>query len=85
MPIDEYSHYFSNGNVKIHYHLYGQGPALVLVHGHPDNEMTFSMQIEEFSKDYTLILPTLRGYPPSDVPLDPAVSWPVTWWPFWIT
>ncbi|KAL7893468.1 epoxide hydrolase-like protein [Trichoderma sp. SZMC 28014] len=71
MPIDEHSHFFSNGAVRIHYHLYGQGPALVLVHGHPDNEMTFSMQIEEFSKDHTLILPTLRGYPPSDVPLDP--------------
>ncbi|KAK4065576.1 hypothetical protein Trihar35433_7696 [Trichoderma harzianum] len=71
MPIDEYSHFFSNGDVKIHYHLYGQGPALVFVHGHPDNEMTFSKQINEFSKDHTVILPTLRGYPPSDVPLDP--------------
>ncbi|KAL6821431.1 alpha/beta-hydrolase [Trichoderma camerunense] len=71
MPIDEYSHFFSNGDVRIHYHLYGQGPALVFVHGHPDNEMTFSKQIDEFSKDHTVILPTLRGYPPSDVPLDP--------------
>ncbi|KAL7941322.1 alpha/beta-hydrolase [Trichoderma barbatum] len=56
MPIDQYSHLFSNGDVKIHYHLYGQGPTLVFVH---------------VSKDHTVILPTLRGYPPSDVPLDP--------------
>ncbi|PCH04594.1 Hypothetical protein PENO1_027120 [Penicillium occitanis (nom. inval.)] len=35
-----------------------------------NNELTFSKQIDEFSKDHTVILPTLRGYPPSDVPLD---------------
>lgn len=70
MPVDEYSHFFDSNGVRIHYHLYGQGPALVFVHGHPDNEMTFSKQIDEFSKDHTVILPTLRGYPPSDVPLD---------------
>lgn len=28
------------------------------------------MQIEDFSKAHTAILPTLRGHPPSDVPLD---------------
>lgn len=32
--------------------------------------MTFSKQIKEFSTDHTVILPTLRGYPPSDVPSD---------------
>ncbi|PON19970.1 hypothetical protein TGAM01_v211165 [Trichoderma gamsii] len=69
MPVDENSHFFENNGVKIHYHLYGQGPALVFVHGHPDNEMTWSKQIDDFSKDHTVILPTVRGYPPSDVPL----------------
>lgn len=28
--------YASNGNVKIHYVSVGQGPLLVLIHGHPD-------------------------------------------------
>jgi pimeloyl-ACP methyl ester carboxylesterase len=44
---------------------------LAFVHCHPDNELTFSKQVDEFSNDHTVILPTLlRGYPPSDVPLD---------------
>jgi pimeloyl-ACP methyl ester carboxylesterase len=70
MPTDESSHFFTNQGVRIHYRLYGSGPALIFVHGHPDNELTFSKQINEFSTDHTVILPTLRGYPPSDVPLD---------------
>lgn len=70
MSVNQNSHFFSSNGVKIHYHLYGQGPPLIFVHGHPDNEMTFSEQIDEFSTDHTVILPTLRGYPPSDVPLD---------------
>lgn len=64
------SHYVTNNGVRIHYRTFGSGPALMLVHGHPDNEMTFSNQIDEFSKDFRLILPTVRGYPPSDIPLD---------------
>ncbi len=68
MPEDQTSRFFVNDGVRIHYHSYGQGPPLVFVHGHPDNEMTFSYQIDEFSRDYTVLLPTLRGYPPSDVP-----------------
>ena len=70
MPVDEHSHFFDNNGVQIHYHLYGRGPAIIFVHGHPDHELTFSKQIAEFSTDHTVILPTLRGYPPSDVPRD---------------
>jgi hypothetical protein len=64
------SRFFTNNGVRIHYRLYGSGPVPVFVHGHPDNEMTFEHQIDEFSKDHTVILPTVRGYLPSDVPLD---------------
>lgn len=70
MQLANSSHYVTNNGVRIHYRKFGSGPALMLVHGHPDNEMTFSHQIGEFLKDFTLILPTVRGYPPSDVPLD---------------
>ncbi|KUL84788.1 hypothetical protein ZTR_07252 [Talaromyces verruculosus] len=34
-----------------------------------NNELTLK-QIDEFSEDHTIILPTLRGHPPSDMPLD---------------
>jgi len=70
MPVGKESQFFVNNGVRIHYRIYGSGPALVFVHGHPDNEMTFEHQINEFAKDHTVILPTVRGYPPSDVPLD---------------
>ncbi|KAJ2979941.1 hypothetical protein NQ176_g2950 [Zarea fungicola] len=69
MPLTKNSHFFTNNGVRLHYQLFGQGLPLVFVHGHPDNEMTFSYQAEAFSSDYMVILPTLRGYPPSDVPL----------------
>lgn len=60
-----------NGDdVKIHYRTYGSGPALLFQHGFPDYELSYYNQILEFSRDYTVITPTLRGYPPSSEPLD---------------
>jgi len=43
---------------------------MIFVHGHPDNEMTWSKQIDDFAKDHSVILPSVRGFPPSDVPMD---------------
>jgi epoxide hydrolase 4 len=57
-------------DIRIHYRTYGSGPALLFQHGFPDNELSYYHQILEFSKDYTVITPTLRGYPPSSEPLD---------------
>jgi pimeloyl-ACP methyl ester carboxylesterase len=67
---DSTSQFFSNNGVRIHYRRYGSGPLLVFVHGHPDNEQTWNYQVDEFAKDHTVILFTLRGFPPSDVPKD---------------
>ncbi|KAK4071771.1 uncharacterized protein Triagg1_6009 [Trichoderma aggressivum f. europaeum] len=40
-------------------------------HGFPDRETTWNtFQIQEFAKKYTLVTPTLRGHPPSHVPLE---------------
>ncbi|KAH6954012.1 epoxide hydrolase-like protein [Ilyonectria sp. MPI-CAGE-AT-0026] len=63
-----YEGFVTNGNVKTHFLALGQGPLIVLVHGFPDNAATWKQQMEEFSKSYTVVCPTLRGYPPSDVP-----------------
>jgi epoxide hydrolase 4 len=62
------SHFFDNAGVRIHFRLFGSGSPLVFVHGRPDNEMTIEYQISEFVRDHTVILPTIRGYPPSDIP-----------------
>ncbi|KAH6999301.1 Alpha/Beta hydrolase protein [Ilyonectria destructans] len=66
-----YEGFVKNGDVKIHFRAAGQGPLMILLHGFPDNGNSFKLQMEEFSREYTVVCPTLRGYPPSDVPKEP--------------
>ncbi|MDR7144972.1 alpha/beta fold hydrolase [Rhizobium sp. BE258] len=61
---------FINGDVMIHCESYGAGEPLIFLHGFPDNSFTYHKQIAEFSKDYKVYVPTMRGYPPSSVPRD---------------
>ncbi|KAH9204294.1 putative hydrolase [Leptodontidium sp. 2 PMI_412] len=61
-------HFVNNDGVTLHYRQYGYGPPLVFIHGFPDNAGTWFSQVEMFSKDYTVITPTLRGFPPSGIP-----------------
>ncbi|KAJ8603942.1 hypothetical protein MRB53_042009 [Persea americana] len=61
-------HYVQNGDIRLHYVLTGEGPVIIFQHGFPDDPSTYDYQVEEFSKDHTVICPTLRGYPPSDIP-----------------
>jgi pimeloyl-ACP methyl ester carboxylesterase len=65
--------YAENSGVKIHYHVEGEGPPLVLQHG-----LTSSLKswyaygfVEELQKDYRLILVDARGHGRSDKPHDP--------------
>jgi len=65
--------YAENSGVKIHYHVEGDGPPLVLQHG-----LTSSLKnwyaygfVEELQKDYRLILVDARGHGRSDKPHDP--------------
>lgn len=60
--------FVQNGDVRIHYQVSGQGPLLLLLHGFPDNSDTFSEQVAYFEKSYTVVRPSLRGFPPSDIP-----------------
>ncbi|ETS83248.1 hypothetical protein PFICI_05124 [Pestalotiopsis fici W106-1] len=58
-----------NNGTRLHYIVYGSGEPLVFQHGFPDRESTWNTyQINEFAQRYKVITPTLRGYPPSDVP-----------------
>jgi len=62
--------FVENNGVRTHYRATGAGPLLILVHGFPDNADTFYNQVPELAKQYTVVTPTLRGFPPSDVPDD---------------
>lgn len=66
--IHTYESFVTNNDVRIHFRAAGEGPLLVLLHGFPDNSAAFEQQIVEFSKEYRVVCPTLRGYPPSDIP-----------------
>ena len=65
--------YVDNSGVAIHYHVEGNGPPLVVQHG-----LTGSLKnwyaygfVEEFQKDYRLILVDARGHGRSGKPHDP--------------
>ena len=65
--------YVDNSGVKIHYHVEGDGPPLVIQHG-----LTSSLQnwyaygyVEELKNDYRLILVDARGHGLSDKPHNP--------------
>ncbi|MBI3677510.1 MAG: alpha/beta fold hydrolase [Proteobacteria bacterium] len=54
--------------VKIHYEVYGSGPALLLSHGYSATTKMWQGQIEALAKRHTLILWDMRGHGESDSP-----------------
>ena len=67
--------YVNNADVRIHYHIEGDGPDLILQHG-----LTNSIEnwyaygfVEELKKSYRLILIDARGHGKSDKPHDPML------------
>lgn len=66
-----YSDGYANGDgAKLYFVRAGDGPLMLFLHGHPDNWSLYDAQIREFSRDHLVVAPNLRGYPPSDAPLD---------------
>ncbi|KAI9686898.1 MAG: hypothetical protein M1822_002651 [Bathelium mastoideum] len=68
---DDPNRFVDNDGAKIHYLIYGSGepPFLIFTHGFPDNSATWFNQLPYFlARNYTIITPTLRGFPPSSVP-----------------
>ncbi|WP_329280513.1 alpha/beta fold hydrolase [Streptomyces sp. NBC_00691] len=47
---------------EVHYEDRGEGPALLLVHGHPFDHTMWRPQIERFSRTHRVVAPDLRGY-----------------------
>ena len=47
---------------------HGDGPAVLLVHGHPFDRSMWDPQVEAFADRYRLVVPDLRGYSETTVP-----------------
>ena len=58
--------------VKIHYEVYGNGPALLLTHGYSSTSAMWQGQIEALSRNHKLVLWDMRGHGRSDYPDNPA-------------
>jgi haloacetate dehalogenase len=56
--------------VKLSVQIGGAGPALILIHGYPQNGLCWSRVATEFARQFRVIIPDLRGYGQSDAPPD---------------
>lgn len=46
----------------------GEGPPLLLIHGHPETHVTWHKIAADLSRDYSVVVPDLRGYGDSSKP-----------------
>jgi pimeloyl-ACP methyl ester carboxylesterase len=60
------------GGVRLHYEEVGEGRPLVFVHEFAGDHRSWRPQVQCFARRYRTIAFNARGYPPSDVPDDPA-------------
>jgi pimeloyl-ACP methyl ester carboxylesterase len=58
--------------VKIYYEVHGSGPVILLTHGYSSTSQMWVGQIEELSKDHTLVIWDMRGHGETDSPDDLA-------------
>ena len=58
--------------VTLSVHRGGAGPALILLHGYPQNHMTWHRIAPRLAQHFDVIIPDLRGYGESDAPPDDA-------------
>jgi pimeloyl-ACP methyl ester carboxylesterase len=57
---------------SIHYEATGTGPALIFSHEFAGDSRSWKPQVEAFAGDFRCITWNYRGFPPSEVPEDPA-------------
>jgi haloacetate dehalogenase len=55
--------------IHINYRIIGKGPALLMLHGHPQTHVMWHKVVAQLSQHFTLIIADLRGYGDSDKPL----------------
>ena len=65
-------HVTSDDGTKLYVEETGQGIPIVFVHEFAGDHLSWEPQVRHFCKYYRCITFNARGYPPSDVPVDPA-------------
>lgn len=58
----------TSGGVTIRFALAGTGPALLLIHGHPQTHVTWRKVAPQLAQQHTVVAPDLRGYGDSSKP-----------------
>jgi pimeloyl-ACP methyl ester carboxylesterase len=58
--------------VRLHYEVTGEGTPVVFVHEFSGDHRSWEPQVRYLSRRYRCVTYAARGYPPSDVPADPA-------------
>jgi pimeloyl-ACP methyl ester carboxylesterase len=66
-------HLTTDDGVRIYYEEAGAGIPVVFVHEFADDYRGYEGQLRYFARRYRCIAYNARGYPPSDVPSDPAL------------
>src|SRR5258708_12296162 len=61
-----------SGTVALYYEVTGWGTRVVFVHEFSGDHRSWELQVRYFSRRYRCVTYDARGYPPSDVPADPA-------------
>src|SRR5258708_26118959 len=61
-----------SGTVALYYEVTGSGTPVVFVHEFSGDHRSWEPQVRYFSRRYRCVTYDARGYPPSDVPADPA-------------
>jgi pimeloyl-ACP methyl ester carboxylesterase len=65
-------HLTTDDGVRLYYEETGSGTPIVFVHEFADDHRGYEGQLRYFGRRYRAIAYNARGYPPSDVPEDPA-------------
>ena len=65
--------YFSSNGTNLFYEITGTGTPLLFSHEFAGDYTSWDLQVRHFSRKYQVITYNARGYPPSDVPDDPAL------------
>jgi len=71
MLFDLEMHKHAVNGIQINCRVTGQGPALLLLHGHSQTHVMWHKVAPELAKHYMLVMPDLRGYGDSDKPVSP--------------
>jgi pimeloyl-ACP methyl ester carboxylesterase len=58
--------------IRLHYVDVGVGPPIVFIHEFAGEARSWDHQVQHFARSWRCVVPSARGYPPSDVPVGDA-------------